>query len=140
MYFNEGDRAAYRSLHGGLIFQAVAYRQSDLHIGAPEACAERVWARAREALPMIRKPLDAYAEAHPEFVGTLEPYPDSPDMPPIAREMRRVTAIIGVGPMAAVAGAVAARAGVSLASARRRVSACAGRRGRPGRAAGYGSG
>ena len=106
MYFNDTNRAAYRSLHNGLLFSVVAYRQSDLHIGAPEAAAERVWAKARDVLPALRRPLDDYAGTHRDFVKTLEPFPISPDMPPIAREMCHVTACVGVGPMAAVAGAV----------------------------------
>ena len=104
--FGETDRAAYRLLHSGLVFSVVAYKESDLHIGAPEPLATRVWAKAKEALPEVRRPLDAYASAHPHFVKTLLPFPAMPDMPPIARAMALSSARVGVGPMAAVAGAV----------------------------------
>lgn len=103
MYSNDTNRTLYRSLHSGLIFSEVKIGQSDLHIGA-SVSVER---EAREALPHVRAPLDAYASAHPEFVGSFEPLPDEIDMPAIVLAMAHAARPCGVGPMAAVAGAVA---------------------------------
>jgi len=51
--------------------------------------------------------LKDYIAADPEFRTTLEPHPLLPGAPPIARRMAAAAAKAGVGPMAAVAGAIA---------------------------------
>ncbi len=106
MYFNDTNRTLYRSLHSGLIFCTIKAKESDLHVGAPENAAKAVFARAQSALIAIREPLEAYANAHPAFVKALAPLPETEDMPNIVREMCRAAQKAGVGPMAAVAGAV----------------------------------
>ncbi|MHB8055513.1 MAG: UPF0280 family protein [Candidatus Aminicenantales bacterium] len=54
-----------------------------------------------------RKSLEDYIRRDPEFRTTLEPHFVPPDAPPIVRRMAEAAAKAGVGPMAAVAGAVA---------------------------------
>jgi ApbE superfamily uncharacterized protein (UPF0280 family) len=54
-----------------------------------------------------RELLEEYIRRDPDFQTTLEPYPVPPDAPPIVRRMAEAAARAGVGPMAAVAGAVA---------------------------------
>ena len=51
--------------------------------------------------------LEEYIRRDPEFQTTLNPYPVAPEAPRIVRRMAEAGAKAGVGPMAAVAGAVA---------------------------------
>ncbi len=106
MYFNDTDRSLYRSLHGGLLFSTIKIGESDLHVGAPKENAQAVFERAETALREARGPLEAYVKAHPEFLSALLPLDETPDMPDIAREMCKAAQVAGVGPMAAVAGAI----------------------------------
>jgi uncharacterized protein len=55
----------------------------------------------------LRFRLEGYIETHPEFLTTLTPYPDDQYAPAIIRDMILCSRAAGVGPMAAVAGAVA---------------------------------
>ena len=59
--------------------------------------------------------LEAYIARHPDFLTTLVPWPADPLAPAVVREMIEAAAAAGVGPMAAVAGALAARVGRQLA-------------------------
>ena len=54
-----------------------------------------------------RKILEDYIRLHPEFQHSLEPIELRPDAPDVAQRMARAAALVGVGPMAAVAGAMA---------------------------------
>jgi ApbE superfamily uncharacterized protein (UPF0280 family) len=51
--------------------------------------------------------LEAYIDGHPDFQGSFEPVEVSSDAPDVARGMARAARLVGVGPMAAVAGAMA---------------------------------
>lgn len=55
----------------------------------------------------LRYKLENYIQSHPEFLSTLEPYPDDLYAPKIVKEMISYSAKAGVGPMASVAGAMA---------------------------------
>lgn len=55
----------------------------------------------------LRYKLENYILSHPEFLSTLEPYPDDVYAPEIVKEMISYSAKAGVGPMASVAGAMA---------------------------------
>jgi ApbE superfamily uncharacterized protein (UPF0280 family) len=68
----------------------------------------------RDLVTQCRRQIEAYIEIHPEFSTSLLPHPPDPFAPPVVREMIRVTRQVGVGPMAAVAGAVAAYVGEGL--------------------------
>lgn len=96
----------YRRIHGGLTFTTIAHKESDIHVGAPESAAGAVAELAKRALAEIRAPLEAYAAARPEFAAALAPLSEAQYMPAIVREMCRAAKAAGVGPMAAVAGAV----------------------------------
>jgi ApbE superfamily uncharacterized protein (UPF0280 family) len=61
-----------------------------------------------------RYQLESYIKSHPEFLTTLQPYPDDPYAPSIIRDMIASTRDIGVGPMASVAGAIAQHVGLGL--------------------------
>ncbi len=61
-----------------------------------------------------RAQLEAYISQDPDFRTTLEPHPVLPEAPPIALAMARAGNFAGVGPMAAVAGALAELVGRDL--------------------------
>jgi len=54
-----------------------------------------------------RSLLDRYIARHAEFGRSMAPVAALPDAPEVARHMARAAAAVGVGPMAAVAGAMA---------------------------------
>jgi len=60
--------------------------------------------------------LEAYIEANPEFMTTLVPWPPDPFAPPVVRAMIDAGIMAGVGPMAAVAGALSEFVGEDLSA------------------------
>lgn len=69
-----------------------------------------------------RREIESYIAADPFFAATLDPWPDDPAAPPIVRRMIAAGNAAGIGPMSAVAGAIAEsavfamkRAGASFA-------------------------
>jgi len=94
----------------GLVVFHVVESQSDLLIAADTDLA----VRAYEVLKQVRHPLEKYLSTDPTFATTLEPYKPSKESPDIAKAMARAGAIAGVGPMAAVAGAIAEEVGRAL--------------------------
>ena len=105
---------AYRRLHrgAGLVYFSVLEGETDLHIGAErklEACARQAASEARrDVIEAIRR--------CPSFVTSLTPVALN-DALPVAQTMLNATRACGVGPMAAVAGAIAQHVGKALVSA-----------------------
>jgi hypothetical protein len=88
----------------------VSVLESDLHVQA----AADLSRLARELTLEHRGYLEAYIRAHPGFAETLVPWePDGP-VPGIVAAMTAAGAAAGVGPMAAVAGAIAEAVGRGL--------------------------
>jgi ApbE superfamily uncharacterized protein (UPF0280 family) len=87
----------------GLVTFEVAVRETDLQVSARTDLADR----AMELVKAARADIEGYAATHPFFVETYLPCDVSPDAPPIVRAMVRAATAATVGPMAAVAGAVA---------------------------------
>ena len=71
---------------------------------------------AREAILEKRKILEDYIEHHPDFSITLKPYQPETKSPALIQEMAEAASLVGVGPMAAVAGLFAQKVGESLLS------------------------
>jgi len=71
---------------------------------------------ALEALLEARMVLEAYIDLHPDFATSLIPVEVKPQAPPLVRQMAQAALLSGVGPMAAVAGAIAQAVGERLAS------------------------
>lgn len=71
----------------------------------------------REAVIEQRGYIEGYIHRYPEFSRTLTPWRDDPMAPPIIQEMIAAGKNAGVGPMAAVAGAMAERVGRSFLTA-----------------------
>ncbi|MBU4532917.1 MAG: UPF0280 family protein [Eubacteriales bacterium] len=98
-----------------LTYFQVVYKETDLHIGvrtdrfSPEL-AERTDFLVRE----LRGALERYISEDPLFLRSLEPFTPATAAPEIAHEMAAAARLAGVGPMAAVAGAFAARVGREL--------------------------
>jgi ApbE superfamily uncharacterized protein (UPF0280 family) len=81
----------------------VSVKETDLWVSA-----ERDLTKETEDIVLDQRfRLEGYIEMHPEFYTTLTPYPDDPYAPLIIRDMISSSKTAGVGPMAAVAGAVA---------------------------------
>ncbi len=70
--------------------------------------------KAYEVLKTVRKELEEYILKHDEFLHSLSPVTLHGDQPEISAAMCRASASVGVGPMAAVAGAIAEKVGREL--------------------------
>jgi len=88
----------------------ITIRETDLFIISDQD----VEAAATDCVHRLRRNLEAYIQAHPDFLTSLNPLPDDPFAPDIVRQMLLAAAVSGVGPMAAVAGAVAQFVGMAL--------------------------
>lgn len=99
------------SAHGaGLSAFQVVVRETDLFIHADADLSEK----ARELVLKHRRYLESYIDSDPGFVSAMDPWPGSGPAPEIVREMIAAGNTAGVGPMAAVAGAVAQKVGEGL--------------------------
>jgi len=94
----------------GLITFQVAVRETDLYIAADEDLSEFV----RHSIHQYRNQLEAYIRLHPEFLSSLIPLREDAFAPEIVKKMLSVSSTAGVGPMAAVAGAMAEFVGRDL--------------------------
>jgi ApbE superfamily uncharacterized protein (UPF0280 family) len=94
----------------GLTAFAVRVEESDLHILASSDVREM----ARERLLFYRQQLESYIQRRPEFLTSLVPIEGDALAPAIVRDMLAAASLAEVGPMAAVAGAVAEYVGRDL--------------------------
>jgi ApbE superfamily uncharacterized protein (UPF0280 family) len=99
-----------RMARPGLVGFRVAVKETDLMILAQKDLSREV----RSLVIKERQQLEAYGQKHSDFYTTLTPIPPDPYAPPLVRNMIAAAAAAGVGPMAAVAGAIAARVGEAL--------------------------
>jgi len=91
----------------GLTSFSLVELESDLHVSA----ASDLRKEGRRALKRARTVITGYGNAHPQFMPTLTPLPCDEKAPPIIRRMLDAASKAHVGPMAAVAGAVAEHVG-----------------------------
>ena len=94
----------------GLTSFRVVVGESDLWIGADEDLSGEALSALREA----RRQLAGYIRRDPGFLRALAPYPVPEDAPALIRRMAEAGGVAGVGPMAAVAGAIAEYVGRRL--------------------------
>ncbi|MCA1905144.1 MAG: UPF0280 family protein [Desulfarculus sp.] len=87
----------------GLTAFTARVKETDLWIRATADLGQR----AVESILDHRRGLEAYVREHPDFLVALTPLPMDPLAPPLVRAMLAAGQAAGVGPMAAVAGAVA---------------------------------
>ena len=101
----------YRTLQrSGLVSSFVRMAETDLHILAPV----RVENDALHLVSELRLQIEQYIRKYPDFIDSLTPLPQDPSAPPVVREMLSAGRKAGVGPMAAVAGAIAECVGLGL--------------------------
>jgi len=102
----------YRKLQAqrDLVSSFVQIKETDLHIQADRDVTKR----AGELVLQYRLQLEDYIAKHPEFCVSLKPLPLDHLAPPVVREMLEAAQAADVGPMAAVAGAIAALVGTKL--------------------------
>jgi len=102
----------YRNLIEGkdLIPFQVKEAESDLYIRANQELSFYT----RQMLLNFRGQIENYINSHPLFKSTLLPYSQDKKAPEIIKSMIHTTALCGVGPMAAVAGAIAEFVGKEL--------------------------
>ncbi len=90
-------------------FQVVV-KETDLHVQAESDLSPQ----CREALIQQRAYLDSFIQTHPDFLTALTPWREDSPAPDLVAEMIDASRLTGVGPMAAVAGALAERVGRDL--------------------------
>jgi ApbE superfamily uncharacterized protein (UPF0280 family) len=93
------------------------YRHSRIFIGLDNSSVEtaRVEEIASGTLQFAYRLLENYGRRQPDFFQSLSPLPDR-EGPPLIRRMLQAAQLAGVGPMAAVAGALAEEIGVNIRS------------------------
>jgi len=94
----------------GLTSFRVVILETDLFI----SCDRDLSSEAESYIRVLRNELESYIEKHPKFKGSLKPVAVEADSGQIIKEMAASAKMAGVGPMAAVAGAVAEAVGKHL--------------------------
>lgn len=94
----------------GLVSFSVVVKETDLYIRA----SSNLRRKAYKLVLKYRGMLEEYIKRDPAFLTSLEPLAVGEDAPLIVKEMVRATSRVGVGPMAAVAGAIAEFVGNEL--------------------------
>ncbi len=94
----------------GLVSFSIQVGQTDLMISASCDLTEP----ALQAVHHYRRQIESYIESCPDFLKSLIPLMKDNMAPPIVRDMLDAADRAGVGPMAAVAGAMAERVGRDL--------------------------
>jgi uncharacterized protein len=93
-----------------LVTSLVQIKETDLHIQADRDVTKRAF----ELVLQYRLQIEGYIVRHPDFYATLVPQPLDNLAPPIVCDMLEAAEMAGVGPMAAVAGSIAAFVGKKL--------------------------
>lgn len=106
------EERLYRNLFKGinLEFFDVCVYETDLRIGA----SRNLYEEALSSVKKYRQQIEVYVSLYPEFLTSLEPVKVQPGAPPIVVRMCEASRKAGVGPMAAVAGAVSEMVGFDL--------------------------
>lgn len=102
----------YRQLvtRTALVSTTVRIEETDLHILAESDVTEQ----ATDLILQYRAQLESYIVKNPGFCASLDPLPADKIAPPLVRDMLNAGVQAGVGPMAAVAGAIAEYVGKGL--------------------------
>ncbi len=99
------EERTYRNLvkSDDLVKFEVIVKETDLLVRATRDLSRET----RESVLKYRQQIEAYIETSPEFPKSLIPLNEDPYAPEIVREMIRTSRLAQVGPLAAVAGAIA---------------------------------
>jgi len=93
-----------------LVTFEVAVKETDLQVSAEQKFEKETSDLVFES----RHQIESYIQTHADFLTALEPYPEDPYASPLVKEMIGCSWAVGVGPMAAVAGAIAEYVGRHL--------------------------
>jgi ApbE superfamily uncharacterized protein (UPF0280 family) len=93
-----------------LVSFGLTVKQTDLYIRSRRNLRDK----ALDSVLKHRGSLESYIGRHPIFLTTFQPYQAEAGAPAIVKEMASVSQLAGVGPMAAVAGAIAEAIGRDL--------------------------
>ena len=104
------ERVYHRCVATDLVISRIRLMETDLTIQAERD----VSAEALAEVIRVRDQLESYIRSHPDFLHSLEPLPFQRQAPSIVRQMLAAAQAAGVGPMAAVAGAIAEAVGQRL--------------------------
>jgi ApbE superfamily uncharacterized protein (UPF0280 family) len=108
---NDYQERFYRtSERSGLMSSTVRLMETDLHILADRMVEDR----ALQLVTALRSQLEQYIAKVPLFASSLVPLPEDTAAHLMVQEMLVAARLAGVGPMAAVAGAIAEYVGTSL--------------------------
>ncbi len=99
------ENRTYRTIsRGSDLFEfCITVKETNLFIRAEKDLTDEAYAAVMDA----RNAVERYIVSRPEFQTSLVPIADDPYAPSIVKEMIRDSRLSGVGPMAAVAGAIA---------------------------------
>ncbi|RUM35230.1 MAG: UPF0280 family protein [Desulfobulbus sp.] len=104
------DRSYRRVENSGLVSSIVKIAETDVHILAPIQVEDQ----ALQLIGRVRSRIERYIREHPVFQESLVPLPMDENAPEVIRRMLAAGLQAGVGPMAAVAGVIAAVIGRGL--------------------------
>jgi len=93
-----------------LVSFTVVVEQTNLYIRAHH----NLKTKALQSVTKHRRSLERYIDHHPLFLTTLEPYPGEQNAPAIVKAMTTASEVANIGPMSAVAGAIAEAVGKDL--------------------------
>ncbi len=93
-----------------LVSFSVVVKETDLYLRA----ASNLHRKTHRLVMKHREGLEKYIARRPDFLTSLEPVEVEKDAPKIVRDMAAAASLCGVGPMAAVAGAIAGFVGGEL--------------------------
>jgi len=110
-YKKRGYRQSITSF-SGLVSSYVTVKETDLHIFAATGTEENGF----NAVHRYRNQLENYISSHPDFLTSLVPLDFDTLATPIIKDMLQAGIAANVGPMAAVAGAIAEHVGRDLLS------------------------
>ncbi len=109
--YKTATERSYRQLvHGRFEPTRVTVQETDLSVYAEGLGVGQI----KDAAMLHRGYLEGYIKRFPEFVHTLVPWPADALAPAIVQDMIQAGRLAGVGPMAAVAGALSERVGKDL--------------------------
>ncbi|MBN1152867.1 MAG: UPF0280 family protein [Dehalococcoidia bacterium] len=113
------SRRIYRDWVGseGLVSYTITVGSTDLHVSTDRDLRRE----ALESAVRHRHTIEAYIRGHPRFATSLEPEPAHDNAPVLVHNMAEAAHIAGVGPMAAVAGAIAQAVAADLLHSSREV-------------------
>lgn len=109
-YLKSVERTYRQLVHSRLQSIRVVVQETDLHIHADNVSSDEI----KGFVIQQRSYLNGYIQRYPDFIQTLQPWPTDPLSPPVVRQMIDAGQKAGVGPMAAVAGAIAEQVGYYL--------------------------